>query len=311
MGIKKWLQEKLSPEQKKKMLNFGIETKKSKADRAIKKEKASVRQSLEETPTYEIPEEAQQLLDLTKSYGQQIEGLKEYGQKSLDIAQRGTSQAEMPGMGIAREQIQGSVAGSVQNILEAGGGGVGALGAIAQVGQNELNAMRDLSMQNQQFQRQAQSEYQNALMNQAGLESSLLGQSSQIQSMGLEYMGAQKGMQYESELSKTRGLQQFDIGQLGNMIAEEQARREKNAKILTTTLSTIGTIVGSIYGGPAGGAAGGAAGKFLGKGLSKMGGGAEDVAGGFMNFNVTEQNPYGLEAGTFGSGSPSPSGFQY
>lgn len=281
-------------------------SKKEQAQQEIDRKKEELRKSIEQQPTYQIPKEAQQMLDMYQAYGKQLEGLKGYGQEALDIAKQRTAQAEMPGMGIAREQIQAGTAGTVQNILEAGGGGVGALGAITQAGQNELNAMRDLAIQNQQYQRQAESEYRNALMSQAGLESSLLGQSAQMQAAGLGMMTGQRALQQESELDKYRTLQQFDIGELGNIVAAEKARREKNAQILTGTLSTIGTVAGGIFGGPAGAAAGGLLGNLAGKGLSNIGGSASDV-GSDMNFS--QSNPYGLEAGTFGSGQLGKSGF--
>ena len=145
------------------------------AEAGIAGTKEGIRADIEGTPTYEMPAEVQQLLDLYQAQGQRVEELAGLGQEATDIARLQTAQAEMPGMGIAREQIESGTAGTVQNILEAGGGGAGAMGAIAQAGQNELNAMRDLSIQNQQYKQQASDEYRQALMSQAGLESSLIG----------------------------------------------------------------------------------------------------------------------------------------
>jgi hypothetical protein len=216
---------------------FGYtQSKKRKAEAKIAAEKEALRKSIEQTPTYQIPEETQQLLDLYQTQGAKLEDLAGLGQEATNIAKAQTSMVEAPGLGIARDQIQAGTAGTVQNIIEAGGGSASSLEAIAQAGQNELNAMRDLAITNQQYKQQASDEYQQALMNQAGLESSLLGQSTALQAAGLETMIGQKGLVYQSELDKQRTLQQFDITQLGNLMANEEARKARNAQIASAVI---------------------------------------------------------------------------
>lgn len=223
--------------------------KKRKAEQEIGATTSAIRESISETPTYEIPAETQQLLELYQQTGAQLEGLTGLGQEATDIAKLQASMAEAPGMGIAREQIKGSTAGTVQNVLEAGGGSANVLAAVAQAGQNELNVMRDLAVQNQQFKQQATDEYRQALMSQAGLESSLLTQSAALQGQGLEAMIGQRGMVYQSELEKARTLQQFDITQLGNLMAEEEARKARNAQLLSSVISGIGSVGSALAGG--------------------------------------------------------------
>lgn len=202
----------------------------------------ALRKQISETPTYQIPQETQQLLDLYQSQGTKLEGLSALGQEATDIAKAQSASVEAPGTGIAREQIKAGTAGTVQNIIEAGGGSTSSLGAIVQAGQNELNAMRDLAITNQQYKQQASDEYRQALMSQAGLESSLLGQSTALQAAGLETMIGQKGMVYQSELDKARTLQQFDITQLGNLISKEEARKARNAQIATSVIGGAADI---------------------------------------------------------------------
>lgn len=218
------------------------QTKKRTAEEQIAAEQEALRKSIEETPTYEIPEETQQLLDLYQSQGAKLEDLSALGQEATDIARAQTTAAEAPGTALAREQIQAGTAGTVQNIIEAGGGSTSSLQAIAQAGQNELNAMRDLAITNQQYKQQASDEYRQALMNQAGLESSLIGQSTALQAAGLETMIGQRGLQYQSELDKTRTLQQFDITQLGNLMAMEEARKARNAQIASAVIGGAAEI---------------------------------------------------------------------
>lgn len=229
------------------------------AEKKIAGLQGDIRSAIEETPTYQMPAEVQQLLDLYGTQAGKIEELAGLGQEATDIARLQTAQAEMPGMGIAREQIESGTAGTVQNILEAGGGGAGTMGAIAQAGQNELNAMRDLSIQNQQFRQQASDEYRQALMSQAGLESSLLAQSTGMQAAGLGTAIGQRGLEYQSEFEKERTLQQFDISQLGNVMAAEEARKARNAQLLGQTLGGLFNIGGALASGGLLGGSGGSA----------------------------------------------------
>lgn len=274
-----------------------------------------MRQSFENTPTYQIPEEAKQLLALYQNYGQQLEGLKGYGEEATGIAKAQTG-AIMPGMGIASEMLKGSTAGTVQNIVEAGGGGAGSLRAIAQAGQSELNAMRDLAIQNQQYRQQAESEYRQSLLSQAGLESSLLGQSANMQAAGLGMMIGEKGKQYQSELDKTRNLQQFDIVQLGNKIAEEQAKEARRIGTFSNIISGIGSIVGAVVGGGAGAIAGNRAGQGVNTALTQSAGLNSGQSSynyqPMSNFNYAQTptiNTGNLPAGSFGSGQLGQSAF--
>lgn len=219
----------------------GQSKKKKEAESQITGLTQDIRSQIESTPTYQIPEETQQLLDLYKTTGEQLQGLSSLGKEATSIAKAESGASEMPGTALARRQIEAGTAGTVQNIVEAGGGSTASLGAIAQAGQNELNAMRDLAFQNQQFKQQASDEYKQALMNQAGLESSLLSQSANLQAAGLQTMIGQKGLQYQSELDKARTLQQFDITQLGNLMAQEEARKSRNTQL-------IGDVIGGIFG---------------------------------------------------------------
>lgn len=227
------------------------------AEKRIAGMEQDIRQSIADTPSYEMPAEVQQLLDMYQAQAGKIEGLAGLGQEATDIAKMEAGAAEMPGMGQAREMIEAGTAGTVQDIVQAGGGSAASLSAIAQAGQNELNAMRDLSIQNQQFRQQASDEYRQSLMGQAGLESSLLGQSAGMQAAGLGTAIGQRGMEYQSELDKARNLQQFDIGQLGNVMAQEEARKARNAQMVGQTIGGLFSLGGSlITGGLLGGGGG-------------------------------------------------------
>lgn len=200
-----------------------------------------IRGRIESTPTYEIPEETRQLMEL---YSQTAGDIRSASEKALGVAEARTGAQEAPGMGIAREQARASTAGSVQNIMEAGGGSASSLGAIAQAGRGELENLRGLAMQNQQYRSQAEQQY----MNQIGASAGMMGQAAQLEGAGLGAMAQEKGRVYESELSKYQDLTQFDITQLGNTWAEEQARKARNAQLIGAGIGAAGDIASSVAG---------------------------------------------------------------
>lgn len=217
-------------------------SKKKKAQQQIAQMTQDIQTRLEGTPTYEVPEETQQLLELYKSAGETMTG---YGEQALSAAEAMTGVSEAPGTAIAKEQARVAAAGSRQAILEAGGGGASALGAIASVGQNELNALRDIAVQNQQYKSQAEQQY----LNQLGAQAGIVGQAAQLEGAGLSAMAAEKANVYESELAKYQTQTQFDITQLGNVYAEEQARKARNAQLWSAGIQGVSGIAGAFLGG--------------------------------------------------------------
>jgi hypothetical protein len=212
------------------------------AEQNISQMQEDIRQRISDRPLYEIPEETRQLMEL---YGQTAGDIRSASEQALGAAEARTGVQEAPGMALAKEQTREAAAGQRQNIIEAGGGSAVALGAIASAGQNELNALRDLAAQNQQYRSQAEQQY----INQLGAHAGMLGQAAQLEGAGLGAMASERARVYESQLGQYQDLTQFDITQLGNVWAEEQARRNRNAQLLQAGIGAAGNVVGGLLGG--------------------------------------------------------------
>lgn len=194
-----------------------------------------IRSRIEDRPLYEIPEETRQLMEM---YGETAGEMRDISQQALEAAEARTGAAEAPGMAIAREQARAAAAGARSDIMQTAGGSAAGLGAMAQVGRGEMENLRNLAIQNQQYRSQAEQQY----LNQLGAHAGVMGQASQLQGAGLGAMAAERRGVYESELSRYQDLTQFDITQLGNVWAEEQARRNRETQIFGQILGTGASI---------------------------------------------------------------------
>lgn len=211
------------------------------AESEIEQMTQGIRGRIEDRPLYEIPEETRQMMEL---YGQTAGEMRDVSQQALEAAEARTGAAEAPGMAIAREQARAAGAGARSDIMQTAGGSAAGLGAMAQVGRGEMETLRDLAIQNQQYRSQAEQQY----VNQLGTHAGVMGSAAQLQGAGLGAMAQQRGMRYESEVGRYQDLTQFDITQLGNVWAEEQARRNREAQLLATGISTAGSLGGAAIG---------------------------------------------------------------
>lgn len=210
---------------------------------------AMLLQSLQGAPTYQAPEEALQFQELM---AEQATGLREYGQKIEDVASSRAGMAEAPGAAIQRENVQQMMQSASQDIIQAGGASASTLGAISQMRTQEMSALRDIAVQGQQFKDQAQRDYMQALMQSAGIGT----QAAQLEGTGLQMMIGEKGKVFESELDKTRTMQQFQITQLGNQWATTEAARNAEAARRAGNKQLWGNIISGAFSG-AGAAIGG------------------------------------------------------
>lgn len=224
------------------------------AEKQIAQATQGVRSGIEGISRYEIPEEVQQNLQLLQESAGAIRDTTGLVEEATDIARARTGVSELPGEAIAREDIRSSTAATVQNIMEAGGGGASTLGAIAQVGLGEQSAFGQLAQQRAQFRSQAEMDLANALRTEAGFAAQTEAQAAGMESQGLMAVAGEKGKQFEYDLSKELTGLQFDIDQLTGQRQTEAARRARNASIASGILGTIGTLGGAALGGPLGGA---------------------------------------------------------
>lgn len=215
-----------------------------------------IKSGIEGISRYEIPLEVQQNLQLLQESAGAIRDTSGLMEEATDIARARTGVSELPGEAIAREDIRSSTASTVQNIMEAGGGGASTLGAIAQVGLGEQSAFGQLAQQRAKFRSQAEMDLANALRTQAGFAAQTEAQAAGMESAGLMAMAGEKGKQYEYDLSRELTGLQFDIDQLTGARQQEAARRARNAQIFGSVLSTVGQLGGTAISSLATGGAG-------------------------------------------------------
>ena len=216
-------------------------SKQKKNEAEIEASKSELEESLVGQSLYETPEEAYRIQELSEKSAKNLRGISEIGQQAVDIAEAQAGASQAPGAIQAREDIRQSTAGAVQNIIESGGGGAAALGAISDVNRGEMESLRQLSAANQQYMAQAKKDLQSTLMGQASLEAGLEGQALAAETTGLQTILGEKGKEYQSYLDKLRTQQQFDIVNLGNLYATEEARKNRNSQL-------FGDIIGGISG---------------------------------------------------------------
>jgi hypothetical protein len=207
----------------------------------ISGQKKALEESLKNIPEYEIPQEATDYLKMLEQTSSELGKTGDIYQESVDIARIKAGMGEAPGSAMARQDIQSSTAQQIQNIKEAGGGGVGALGAIANVGMNEQEALRDLAKTNVAYKESASQGLQSALMGQAGFNSNLLQQQASLKGAGLQTMIGEKGKVQESELNKYLTMTDYQLAQLG--VSQQEIENMKNRRVQIAS-SVIGIIPG-------------------------------------------------------------------
>lgn len=186
--------------------------------RGADEKKAEYEQSMEdliasvaEEEVYQSPAE---VAELQKLYSTQASELRTTGQEVASVAESKANQFSY-GAGAARQDVRSTTASAVQDLTTASGTSSSYLGALTQLGVSNTQSMRDLAVQNQQYRDQSQRDYLQALREKAGLES---------QAVSLEAQGLQVGISeadkvYESELERTRMLQNLEIALAGNKLA--------------------------------------------------------------------------------------------
>lgn len=246
------------------MIGGRLMSKKRRAEEAIRAKEAGIAEGISGMTRYDIPEEVRQNLELMQQTQQDlgesaeaVRGTTELAGEATDIARARTGVSEMPGEALARKDIQQSTAGTVQNIMEAGGGSTSTLGAIAQAGLGEQSAFGNLAMQRGQYKSQAEQDLMNSLSSEAGFTAQAEAQAAGLETQGAGLMSTglltsaqqqQQQFEYGREQELT-GLQ-FNLGQLGGMKADEQARRARNAQIFGSIIGSVGSIGGAMMGNP-------------------------------------------------------------
>lgn len=221
-------------------------SKEAKSKSEIGSAKSALEESLALQKLYETPEEALKIQELSEASASQLRSIADIGQEAVDIAEFQAGLSEAPGAIQAREDIRASSATATQNIVEAGGGGAAALGAIADVNRGQMEQLRQLSASNQQYRSQALQNLQSSLMGQAQLEASVESAALGAENYGLQTMIGEKGKEYQSYLDKLRLQQQYDITQLGNLYAEREAEKNRESQLWSDIIGGFSGLATSL-----------------------------------------------------------------
>ena len=205
------------------------------AEADIAERTAGIESGIAGMADYQIAPEIKQQLEMLQQSGQEMKGL---AGEATDLARARTGMAEAPGEALARKDIQQAGAQTTQNIMQAGGGGAAALGALAQAGLGQQQAFGQLAQQRAQFRSQAEADLANSLRQQAGMTQAAAG----LEAQGLSAMAGERGKQFEYGRDKELTGLQFGIDQLAGVRAEEQARRARNAQIAGSVIGTVGSL---------------------------------------------------------------------
>lgn len=217
---------------------LGASMDKEKAQKAnLDKQKKDLEASLANIPEYEIPQEAKDYLAMLEQTSEDLSKTGDIYQNAVDIAKTQSASSEAPGAGIAREDIQASTAQQLQYLRESGN--VGAIGAVANVGSSEQQALRDLAKTNLQYKSAASQNLQGALMGQAGFESNLLQQQASLKGAGLQAMIGEKDKSYQSNLNKYLTMTDYQLAQLGVSQQEIENLRNRRTQIASSVIGII------------------------------------------------------------------------
>lgn len=171
----------------------------------------TLRQDVANTPAYTPPEEVSALENL---YSTQAQNLRDTGENITDISRAKSSQF-MYGGGEAQRGVRGATSAAVGDIQAAAGSSASFLGAISQLGQSNVQSMRNIAMQNQAFRDQSQRDYMQSLSERLSMESQAVG----LESQGLQVGITESDKVYQSELERARASQQLEIVLAGNELA--------------------------------------------------------------------------------------------
>lgn len=177
-------------------------------------------------PAYEIPEETQQILESSQKSADLIRGQAE---EMVDVADVQRGMLEAPGAGEARRAMEETTAASVAGAAQAGGASASSMGAISQIQAGNISEMRDLAIQTQMFQEQADKEYRQALLDKGGAEMA----ATQMEVQGLAEMARAKETQYQvNVLDPFYAKQQYDLMMAANEAAKKPTFGEQAKKAL-------------------------------------------------------------------------------
>ena len=228
------------------IVGFGVGRRKL-AEQDVVDKTAAVEAGIEAIPTYGTSPYAEQMLAKSQEAAENLRGLSGLSKEATDIARARASMSEAPGSALAREDIKQASATAAQRILESGGG-VGAMGAIADVARGERASLRDLAASNMAYRDKASQDLQSALTGQAAQQAGLEAQALGAEQAGLGFMTSEGQRVFESQLNKALTGTQYDIIEASNAQQALQNMLNRRAQMGSSALGAIGNIAPSAFG---------------------------------------------------------------
>lgn len=163
---------------------------------------------LEETPGYEVPQEA---LDLMSTTAEGADKVRQYSDQALELSKEATGKEKMPGLDIVKEDIRAGQAQATQSLVEQAG--VQSLGNIHEIQASSNASLKDLAMKNMLYRGKGVQEYKDLLGERAQMESAAVG----LETIGLGEVAAAKDTQFQLEvLDSHYNKLQWDLAATGS-----------------------------------------------------------------------------------------------
>ncbi len=163
-------------------------------------------------PKYEIPQEAKDIIDSTKSGAGKA---RELASEAVDVSKNMTN-SNVPGYGIIKENIMSSGANVANEAIQSGG--IKSVGGMAEIHASTTASLQKLSAANMAYRAQKSNELKNTLGKSAQTE---VG-ASNLEVAGLASMVDQKEQEFQINVMDPRyNKLQYDLMQLGNQMASQ------------------------------------------------------------------------------------------
>jgi len=173
----------------------------------LKEQTEKAHEIFRNAPKYEIPQEALDILEMSAEGAEKSRG---YTEKALGLAKKSTEE-DMPGMGIMKENIISSGANVASNISRSGN-----INDLTEIHRATTRSLQNLHSQNAAYKDRTSKDLQSTMMGAAQNEVA----AANLQIKGLSSMVDQKEQAFQINYLDPRYNElQYDLIQLGNQMA--------------------------------------------------------------------------------------------
>lgn len=215
-------------------------SKKSKLEYEVKIQEAETEQALEDRPTWEVPAEVQQMIDLYKGTAEEVRGV---GGEALDLARLRTERQEAPGADILTQQIMTAGATAREKAMQATGGGISGLGSISDIFRGEVQALQQQAARNLAYTEQTEKDLQLAL----GTYGQTLMGATQLEGAGLQEGARQEEQAFQiNKLDPYYDVLNYNLAKLGVSQSELEALKQRRAQFWANLVGAGGEAAKAI-----------------------------------------------------------------